>query len=796
MKQTTIDKLLHSGNIPYDIIRDKIKNNIDFPIFKISEKSYVDPITNEDTKTTAMICTKCSNHFTSNAHYVSNPVCPNCGNKSASYSPTAMPEISDDFVFSGDVKIAIYNGERSELVKYHSVSVVDRTAVTKSDIDIREPFVLDVQRVDGETFYLLREFELYFNPDAVTGEKTLYLNYTYNTIVFGEKEIVNIKNGKKSASTFANTYHRYYSWRNNRCFFADNALLNDFLNRLNNYNVSGINPDVVGNTPIIDTYGIKVEELDNLVSYLKSKKPVSSARTKRQELICDILDNKPEPTPFDTENKSVCYKVIEVDELAKKITIEYSCPACGVVHTTQINKYNSHKEDGCIECSDCGSVVFCKDLVDIRCVEGSERVVNVIQDFNDGVIIYDARYRVSVDNTVLHMTPLTNAPSQVCFIKKDFDATNLMSNVNIVRINNATGEYSLAKAFRANGAMGHMDVYNDATNFNLHWSGVELFNGYFGNNAYSQIDTLTAYVLLYRRYPVLEKMLKEGLVDLVKYIINRFDWSTSTPDDKFDLDCNTTVAALRLSKHCLNTLKKYNDDMVNAFLQLQLLYSVDNNVCETDYQYLLKHNVYPYKVADACRQFGFTVHQVCEYIERVRVAQCVNPTTAMSEWLDYLVACQVIGSDLSDRKVKYPSALRTEHDKVVYKKKIIENEEYEERFRTVTKKYGEKLSYKNKDFVITYPKTLNDLFEEGRVLNHCVGSYGDAIKNGNSIVLFIRKAKEPEKPYFTLEVNPVYNAVTQIGGFSDIEPHRLKHKELLTFIKGWADKNNITYSCK
>ena len=69
---------------------------------------------------------------------------------------------------------------------------------------------------------------------------------------------------------------------------------------------------------------------------------------------------------------------------------------------------------------------------------------------------------------------------------------------------------------------------------------------------------------------------------------------------------------------------------------------------------------------------------------------------------------------------------------------------------------------------MTYPKTISDLFEEGRVLNHCVGSYGDAIKSGNSIVLFIRKKKEIDTPYFTLEVDPTHNAVTQIGGYSDV----------------------------
>jgi hypothetical protein len=199
------------------------------------------------------------------------------------------------------------------------------------------------------------------------------------------------------------------------------------------------------------------------------------------------------------------------------------------------------------------------------------------------------------------------------------------------------------------------------------------------------------------------------------------------------------------------------------------------------------------KTADVCRKFDFTVHKVCEYMERVRVSQCVQPYTAMNEWADYLKACDVIGSDLTDKRVKYPSALRTEHDKVMYKKKIIENQDYEEKFQSVVKEYGEKYSYKSGKFLITYPKTLNDLFEEGRELNHCVGSYGDSIKDGDSIVLFIRKTDTPDKPYYTMEVNPVYNAVTQVHGYSNCVPHVIKNKELIEFIKKWANKNEINY---
>ena len=42
--------------------------------------------------------------------------------------------------------------------------------------------------------------------------------------------------------------------------------------------------------------------------------------------------------------------------------------------------------------------------------------------------------------------------------------------------------------------------------------------------------------------------------------------------------------------------------------------------------------------------------------------------------------------------------------------------------------------------------------EEGQALRHCVGTYVKKVALEKSTILFMRKAKEPDKPFCTIEV--------------------------------------------
>ena len=66
------------------------------------------------------------------------------------------------------------------------------------------------------------------------------------------------------------------------------------------------------------------------------------------------------------------------------------------------------------------------------------------------------------------------------------------------------------------------------------------------------------------------------------------------------------------------------------------------------------------------------------------------------------------------------------------------------------------------DFEIIVPREPKDIVNEGAALNHCVGSYLESVASGYKTILFLRKVSDPEKSFYTIEVNDI--AVIQIHG--------------------------------
>lgn len=60
-------------------------------------------------------------------------------------------------------------------------------------------------------------------------------------------------------------------------------------------------------------------------------------------------------------------------------------------------------------------------------------------------------------------------------------------------------------------------------------------------------------------------------------------------------------------------------------------------------------------------------------------------------------------------------------------------------------------------FQLQVPKTIEDILLEGRKLCHCVANsdvYWERMERRESYLLFLRKAGEPDTPYYTVEAEP------------------------------------------
>jgi len=99
--------------------------------------------------------------------------------------------------------------------------------------------------------------------------------------------------------------------------------------------------------------------------------------------------------------------------------------------------------------------------------------------------------------------------------------------------------------------------------------------------------------------------------------------------------------------------------------------------------------------------------------------------------------------------------------------------------QAVEKLYQGMKEYAKGDYCIVFPSLRSELITEGQTLNHCVGNdnYYKGHIAGTRMIFFVRMALEPEKPYFTMEIDMRELKIMQLHGFS----HRSAPPEVRKF---------------
>lgn len=128
---------------------------------------------------------------------------------------------------------------------------------------------------------------------------------------------------------------------------------------------------------------------------------------------------------------------------------------------------------------------------------------------------------------------------------------------------------------------------------------------------------------------------------------------------------------------------------------------------------------------------------------------------------DYLQAVKDLELPLTNPIYLFPRDLKEKHDEFVRRRNLQQdqkriekkNEEYPkiaERYTRLLKKYG----YEKEELFIRPAGSAGEIIEEGRMLHHCVGgdNYLSKHDKGESYILFLRRKKEPETPWCTIEI--------------------------------------------
>ena len=169
---------------------------------------------------------------------------------------------------------------------------------------------------------------------------------------------------------------------------------------------------------------------------------------------------------------------------------------------------------------------------------------------------------------------------------------------------------------------------------------------------------------------------------------------------------------------------------------------------------------------------------------------------------DYISMCEKLKKDTKDEMIYKPTSLIKRHEEAteqirkeqeIREKLLAKNfeKQYEKELKEkyplvepVLKEIKSKLEYKNDKYCIIVPQKIIEIYQEGHELHHCVGSterYYDRIASHETYICFMRDVNSPEKPYYTIEVEPG-GTIRQHRSAFDAEPDLDKVKE---FLKEW-----------
>lgn len=150
---------------------------------------------------------------------------------------------------------------------------------------------------------------------------------------------------------------------------------------------------------------------------------------------------------------------------------------------------------------------------------------------------------------------------------------------------------------------------------------------------------------------------------------------------------------------------------------------------------------------------------------------------------DYLQECEQLHLDLHDKEILFPKDLTAAHNRTMEQVKFERNKVDQEKFQKAVEKL-EKFAWSEGEFFIRPAREQMELMAEGKTLHHCVGGYIKRMAEGETAIFFLRKASEPDKPFYTLELQKkrVIQCRTEHNASYDRNP------DVKNFVDMWMEK--------
>lgn len=270
--------------------------------------------------------------------------------------------------------------------------------------------------------------------------------------------------------------------------------------------------------------------------------------------------------------------------------------------------------------------------------------------------------------------------------------------------------------------------------------------------------SVSNYIEVEKGNPAIEMLAKIGMFRLAKNIIN-------ASYDKTLLDQNATEISkmLKIDRNRLKRLKEMDanisslrwmqyekeadtiwpDEMIKDFGEARFTTSAFNFL-HTPISFVKCHN----------------------YLKKQAAIMDESIAQVLTTWQDYINMADQMKMNTKCDQIAKPKDLKCAHDELVL---INESKGLEKKAKEIEKKWPkvnsqlpklQKFEYTLGEYTIVAPKRVLDIVTEGTILKHCVHTcdyYFSRIQTDESYLFFLRKSKQPDMPWYTLEVEPSGN---------------------------------------
>lgn len=253
----------------------------------------------------------------------------------------------------------------------------------------------------------------------------------------------------------------------------------------------------------------------------------------------------------------------------------------------------------------------------------------------------------------------------------------------------------------------------------------------------------------------IEYLIKSKFYRLAKEISNDF-WQAS---GLLYVVANDIPALLKLEPQRANRLRDM-DGGIHALEFLQIEERDEIKISQENLQF-----VDQYKVTERDLEHdrtGLGINKELNYLRRQIDKNKLSLRSFKQYYSDYLDMAAERGMELTDDIVRVNPKMMEYHNRYLEEKNRKRDaeriSELRKKFPNIKKDYKEnckKMAWENDEYVVLVPRGVEDIVDEGRKQHHCVAASDTYMKRMNeheSFILFLRKKKNPEEPYYTLEV--------------------------------------------